>query len=82
MKSFLEKLYLEEVAPQVLIEVIQDRIVSSDIVLEKLIRDSLTNVLSRKFDTAAEIEQQQKPICISRCFNQQDVRMTLVMNSS
>ena len=78
--SFLQKVSLDEVLPQVLIEVIQHPVVSSNSSVEKLIRDTLTTVLSKKFDSMepkeegveeSEFSPSQVP---SRCFYQQDVR--------
>jgi hypothetical protein len=75
--SFLEKINLNEVAPQVLIEVIQHPIISSSPVVEKLMRDSLTNVLSKKFDSVEPIDVEEQTSFTHktplRCFYQQDV---------
>lgn len=74
MKSFLEKINLEEIVPQVLIEVIQHPVISGDLYLESLIRSALTTVLSKKFDTVQEDEGALQRSGPTRCFHSQDVR--------
>jgi len=73
LKSFIDKTNLEEIAPQVLIEVTRNPVVSSDPIVETTIRDSLTRVLSRKFDSLNEQEPLKTPPSITRSYNQQDV---------
>lgn len=77
LKSFLEKINLEDIVPQVLIEVIQHPVISGDILLESTVRDALTNVLSKKFDNVREddgTEAQPSGLGPLRCFHSQDVR--------
>ena len=71
--SFMDKINLEEVVPQILIEVIQHPIITNgESNLEKLLRDSLTNVLSSKFDSLDPSEVEQRLLHLqsqqSRCF--------------
>jgi hypothetical protein len=73
IRNFVRKINLEEIAPQLLIEVIQNPAVAGDTTLEKEIRDSLTNILSRKFDGVNELDEELRLARISRSYDQQDV---------
>jgi len=76
--SFLDKIDLADVLPQVLIEVIQHPVVTGAPVIEKLIRTVLTNLIAKKFDGVDAVEENRednppRPPRL-RCFHQQDVR--------
>lgn len=77
LKSFLEKINLEEIVPQVLIEVIQHPVVSGDLILESSVRGALTIVLSKKFDSVQDEETASLPHGPSRCFHSQDVSYSI-----
>lgn len=73
LKSFLEKINLEEIVPQVLIEVIQHPVISGDMFLESRVRSALTTVLSKKFDSVQDEEAAESSGAPLRCFHSQDV---------
>lgn len=81
--SFLDKIDLTEILPQVLIEVIQHPVVRGCPVIEKQIRDVLTKLISKKFDAGEPVEENEeepipKPTRL-RCFYQQDVSLAIAV---
>ena len=64
---------LLEIVPQVLNEIILHPVVQSNAIAEKIVREALTAVLSKKFDADPDFEQAITTVVSPRCFYQQDV---------
>lgn len=74
MRELIGKLNLEEIPPQVLIEAIHNPAIAGNLELEKEIRDSLTNILSRQLDDTHEPDENNGPVHrVVRFYNQQTV---------
>ncbi|CAG7822048.1 unnamed protein product [Allacma fusca] len=73
LKTFLSRISLLEIVPQVLIEVIQHPVVLSNPEAGKILQDTLQTVLSKKFDSDSELELPTEVSVPVRCFYQQDV---------
>lgn len=80
LDSFIEKINLLEIGPQSLIEVIQHPVITNQPNLEKVIRDALTSTLSKKFESADQLEVSDYQFSNSRCYHQQEVKNTLLRN--